>query len=137
MNELGNDIVRIGAARSIQYALRNTLRGLPDIPVYRVGVEGRIRRLGMLNPVRPDGFVMTQEDGVTRHSDGLPWWLFDMRPQGYLGRAYSARHGAELGPQQLGEWTDTHFLRAFLAHGQDVVGNLLLGDLACDRFLAA
>lgn len=137
LSELGNEIVRIGAARSIQYALRDALRGLPEIPVYRVDAEGRIRRLGILSPVCPNGFVMTQEDGVTRHSDGLPWWLFDMRPQGYLGRAYVARHGAELGlPQQLGEWTDTHVLRALLAHGYDVVGNLLLGDVARDRFLA-
>jgi len=137
LSELGADVLRIGTARSIQYALRDTLRGLPDIPVYRVDAEGRIRRLGTLSPVRPDGFVMIQEDGVTRHSDGLPWWLFDMRPQGYLGRAYAARHGAELGlPQRLGEWTDTHVLRALLAHGHDMVGNLLLGDIARDRFLA-
>jgi len=137
LSELGNHVVRIGAARSIQYALRDTLRGLPDIPVYRVDAEGRIKQLGVLTPVRPDGFVMTQEDGVTLHRDSLPWWLFDMRPQGYLGRAYAARHGAELGlPQRLGEWTDTHVLRALLAHGYDVVGNLLLGDVARDHFLA-
>ena len=75
---------------------------------------------------------------MSRHSDGLPWWLFDMRPQGYLGRAYAARHGAELGlPERLGDWSDTHALRALLVHGHDVVGNLLLGDIARDRFLAA
>lgn len=136
--ELGDDVVRIGAARSIQYALRDTARGLPDIAIYRVDVEGRIRQLGTLVPVRPEGFVMRQEDGETPHSDGLPWWLFDMRPQGYLGRAYAARHGAELSlPARLNEWTDTHALRALLVHGHDVVGNLLLGEMARDRFLAA
>jgi hypothetical protein len=114
------------------------MRGLPDIPIYRVDAEGRIRQLGTLVPVRPEGFVMCQEDGVTRHSDGLPWWLFDMRPQGYLGRAYAARHGADLGlPERLTDWADTHALRALLVHGHDVVGNLLLGDAARDRFLAA
>lgn len=87
--------------------------------------------------VRPEGFVMRQEDGVTLHSDGLPWWLFDMRPQGYLGRAYAARHGAALGlPARLTEWTDTHVLRALLAHGHDAVGNVLLGEAARARFLA-
>ncbi|HEX5394453.1 MAG TPA: type II toxin-antitoxin system HipA family toxin YjjJ, partial [Rhodocyclaceae bacterium] len=66
------------------------------------------------------------------------WWLFDMRPVGYLGRAYAARHGAELGlPERLTDWTDAHALRALLAHGHDGVGNLLLGDVARDRFLAA
>ena len=136
--ELGDEIIRIGAARSIQYMLRDTLRGLSDFPVYRVDAEGRIRQLGVLIPVHPEGFVMNQEDGAILHSGGLPWWLFDMRPQGYLGRAYAARHGAELGlPERLKDWTDTHALRALLVHGHDVVGNLLLGDIARDRFLAA
>jgi hypothetical protein len=135
---LGDEVVRFGAARSIQYALRDRGRGLPDMAVYRVDAEGRIRRLGMLVPVRPDGFVMQQDDGATLHSDGLPWWLLDMRPQGYLGRAWAARQGAALGlPARLSDWTDTHALRALLAHGHDAVGNLVLGDDARARFLEA
>ena len=134
---LGDEIVRLGAARSIQYSLRDTARGLPEFPVYRVDAEGQIRLLGTLTPVRPEGFVMRQADGLTLHSDGLPWWLFDMRPQGYLGRAYAARVATGLGlPPCLGDWGDSHALRALLAHGYDVVGNLLLGDVARDRFLA-
>jgi hypothetical protein len=136
--ELGDEILRIGAARSIQYALRDAARGLPEIPVHRVDAEGRIQQLGTLIPVRPEGFVMRQADGVSLHSEGLPWWLFDMRPQGYLGRAHAARYGAELGlPPRLTDWTDNHVLRALLAHGHDQVGNLLLGDAARSRFLAA
>lgn len=133
---LGDDVVRIGAGRSIQYALRDPGRGLADVPVYRVATDGTLHRLGSLIPVRPEGFVMRQEDGLARHSDGLPWWLLDMRPQGFLGRAYAERHAAALGlPPRLAEWSDAHMLRALVAHGEDVVGNLLLGDLARDRFL--
>ena len=136
--ELGGEIVRLGAARSIRYALRDGLRGLPDMPVYRVDVEGKLRLLGTLMPVRPDGFVMRREDGEARYSDGLPWWVFDMRPAGYLGRAHAARHGGALGlSARLADWSDTHALRALLANGEDGVGNLLLGDVARDRFLAA
>lgn len=59
-------------------------------------------------------------------------------PQGYLGRTYAARHGAELGlSARLGDWSDSHALRALLVHGHDMVGNLLLGDTARDRFLSA
>lgn len=134
---LGSQVVRLGAARSIQYALRDTLRGLPDIPVYRVDTAGQLSRLGLLVPVRPDGFVMHTAAGSTLYSPGLPWWLLDMRPQGYLGRAYVARHGAALGlPARLGDWSDTHALQALLAHGHDAVGNLLLGDTARGQFLA-
>lgn len=133
----GDEIVRFGAARSIQYTRRDASRGLPEIAVYRVDAQGRLRRLGILVPVYPDGFVMRQDDGKALHSDGLPWWLYDMRPQGYLGRAYAARYGAALQlPERLVDWTDTHALRALLAHGGDGVGNLLLGDSARDHFLA-
>lgn len=134
--KLGDEIVRLGAAKSIHYSLRDTNRRLPDIPVYRVTTEGLIRELGTLIPVRPDGFVMQQKDGKSLHSDSLPWWLFDMRPQGYLGRAFVARYGAELGlPDRLKDWTDTHALRALLLYGHDIVGNILLGENARDRFL--
>ena len=131
---LDDAVVRIGKGRAIQYALRDRSRGIDEIPVYRVTAEGTIRRLGMLVPVCPGGFVMHQEDGLSCHSDSLPWWLLDMRPQGFLGRAYAAHHAATLGlPSQLNEWTDSHMLRALLAHGHDVTGNLLLGDLARER----
>lgn len=137
LSRLGDEVVRLGAARSIQYTLRDTGRGVADIPVYRVNTEGKIHTLGTLVAVRPQGFVMRQADGATLHSDGLPWWLFDMRPQGFLGRAYAARYAPTLGlPARLSDWSDEHALRALLAHGHDVVGNLLLGDLARDRFLS-
>ena len=135
---LGDEIVRIGVGRSIQYALRDSARGLGDIPVYRVSTDGTLGRLGVLVPVRPEGFVMQQDDGQVLHSDGLPWWLIDMRPQSFLGRVYAERHAGALGlPAHLSEWTDAHALRALLTHGDDVVGNLLLGDIARAHFINA
>ena len=134
---MGNEVIKLGQKKGSRYALRDTSRGFADVPVFRVDAEGRLKELGVLTPVRPDGFVFTQVDGVQLHSDGLPWWLLDMRPQGYLGRAYAARHGAELGlPSTLKEWTDSHALRALLVHGHDLVGNLLLGSIARDKFIA-
>ena len=133
---LGDEVVRIGSGSAIHYALRNTARGFASAPVFQVSDEGLIRALGTLVPVRPEGFVMVQADGVTLHSDGLPWWLFDMRPQGYLGRAYASTYAAGLGlPANPEHWSDTEVIRALLAHGQDAVGNLLIGGLARDRFI--
>lgn len=81
---------------------------------------------------------MQYSDGQRTHFDGRPWWLLDMRPQGYLGRAYAARYGHELGlPNKLSEWSDTHALQALLLQGHDAVGNLLIGDKARDYFLTA
>lgn len=133
---MGDEVVRMGAARSIQYALRDRGRGVGDIAIHRVGAGGTVKPLGLLIPVRPEGFVMQQNDGVALHSDSLPWWLLDMRPQGFLGRAYVAQHAQALGlPPNLSDWRDAHALRALMAHGHDAVGNLLLGDLARDQFL--
>lgn len=135
---MGNEVMKIGQKKGSRYVLRDTGRGFGDVPVFRVDAEGKLKELGVLTPVRPDGFVFTQADGVQVHSDGLPWWLLDMRPQGYLGRAYATRYGAELGlPSTLKEWTDSHALRALVVHGHDLVGNLLLGPIARDKFIAA
>lgn len=134
---LGDEVVRIGAGPAIQYALRDAARAAVAAPVFRVSDEGQIRELGRLLPVRPAGFVMVQVDGVTLHSDGLPWWLFDMRPQGYLGRAYAAAHAAGLGlPANPEQWSDAEVLHALLAQGHDAIGNLLIGEAARERFLA-
>jgi hypothetical protein len=133
---MGPEIVRIGAARSIQYSLRDANRGFDEVPVYRVTAEGQLRRLGILVPVRPDGYVMLQDDGATIHSDGLPWWIQDMRPTGFLGRAYAISFAAELGlPANINEWSDAHVMRALIHHGDDLVGNLLLGDIAREHFI--
>lgn len=136
LKALGDDVVRIGAGPSIQYALRDTFRGFDSAPVYRITEEGQIKPLGNLIPVYPDGFVMEQTDNICLHSDGLPWWLFDMRPHGYLGRAYASAWSAELGLSPNPEdWTDSEVIRALLAHGHDAVGNLLIGEQARKQFL--
>ncbi|TQC69591.1 type II toxin-antitoxin system HipA family toxin YjjJ [Pantoea dispersa] len=136
IRELGDDIVKIGAGPSIQYALRDTFRGFRSAPIYRVTDEGQIKPLGELIPVRPEGFVMVQADQKSFHSDGLPWWLFDMRPQGYLGRAYASTYASGLGlPANPEQWADADVVRALLAQGHDAIGNLLIGEQARGRFL--
>lgn len=137
LRALGDDIVRIGAGPAIQYALRDVNRGFRSAPIYRITDEGCVKPLGELIPVRPGGFVMVQTDSVSLYSDGLPWWLFDMRWQGYLGRAYASAHAAELSlPANPERWEDADVVRALLAHGHDAIGNLLIGELSRDRFLA-
>jgi hypothetical protein len=136
MKALGDEVVRIGTGPSIHYVLRDAFRGFSSAPIYRITEEGQVKPLGRLIPVYPDGFVMEQTDNVCLHSDGLPWWLFDMRPQGYLGRAYASRYSSELGlPANPENWADADVIRALLAHGHDAVGNLLIGEQARNHFV--
>ena len=134
---MAGEVMQVGQKKGSRYVLRDTGRSFGDVPVFRVDAQGKLHELGVLTPVRPDGFVFTQAEGLQVHSDGLPWWLLDMLPQGYLGRAYAAHHGATLGlPSNLKEWTDNHALRALLVHGHDGVGNLLLGPTSREKFIA-
>ena len=134
---MAGEVLQIGQKKNSRYVLLDRGRGFSDIPVFRVDAQGKLHALGVLTPVRPDGFVFTQTDGLQVHSDGLPWWLLDMLPQGYLGRAYATRYAASLGlPPSLSTWSDSHGLRALLVHGHDMVGNLLLGPIAREKFIA-
>ncbi len=133
---LGSDVVRMGAGRSIQYALRDRSRGYAEVPIYRVSEEGQLSELGRLVPVCPGGFVMLRPDRPALHSDGLPWWLHDMRPQGFMGRAYAARHAMALGlPSDVEQWSGAHVMHALLHQGHDAVGNVLVGERARGFFL--
>lgn len=59
-------------------------------------------------------------------------------PAGFLGRAYAISFAAELGlPADIDEWTDAHALRALTQHGDDLIGNLPLGDIARAHFIQA
>lgn len=136
LKALGDEVVRTGAGSAIQYALRDAFRGFDSAPIYRINEAGQVKALGNLIPVYPGGFVMEQTDNVCLYSDGLPWWLFDMRPQGYLGRAWASMYSAGLGLSSNPEaWTDSDVIRALLAHGHDAVGNLLIGEQARNQFL--
>jgi hypothetical protein len=137
MQALGNDVIAFGPYRSIQYALRRPVLATPDIPVFRVTADGKLEALGMLSPVQPAGYVMTTAEGRATLSEGFPWWLDDMRPQGFLGRAFVAAQAAVLGlPPRLGDWQEEHVLRALLSQsGNDAVGNLVLGEAGRQHFL--
>ena len=135
---MGDEVIKTGQRKSTRYFLRDHRRGYSDIPLYQVDVRGKVSELGVLSPVRPEGYLWTPSQGHQLHSEGLPWWLMDVRPQGFLGRAYAARWGAELGlPSSLQEWSDHQAMRALLAHGHDLVGHVLIGSLARDKFLAS
>lgn len=137
LRDLGDDCVRFGPYQSIQYALRRPLLAEKEVPVYRVTPEGRLEKLGDLAPVLPAGYVMRKLEGEAIHSEGFPWWLQDLWPQGFLGRAYVAAMATPLGlPERLGDWQEHHVLRALLSQsGSETVGNLLLGEQARTAFL--
>lgn len=132
LRRMADEVIKIGRGRATRYARR----GGEDMPVYRIDEAGKVQRLGQLAAVAGGGYVMQQAQGNV-YSDGLPWWLNDMRPQGYLGRAWVQQHGDALDlPPRLADWQDGHILRALMQAGDDLSGNLLLGDAMRQRYQA-
>lgn len=129
-------VIVIGKGRAAQYALLRSVRGLGSrFQVFRITPEGRATAYGNLFTLHGGRMLLEAEDGTQTVFDGLPWFLDDMRPQGFLGRLF-ARDAAALGvPADPREWTDDDVLVALSQNGADCVGNLLIGEDSLARFL--
>ena len=122
--QAGDAIVRIGRARATRYLARRAVRAQHSFVLYQVDASGQATPWGELIPVHP-GFVWRANNGTSRWSEGLPWWLQDMRPQGFLGRAWGrARASALALPDDAQDWSDEHVLIALAAGEADAPGNL-------------
>ena len=138
--------VSAGRSRRTRYALRRPLRGnRADIPLYAVDAEGQATHLSKLALVHPQGALLPLADSgwpVPAESrdgwwDGLPYPLYDIRPQGFIGRQFArAEHqalGVSANPE---EWSDDDVIFVLGHAGSDVSGNLLLGDDSYRRWLS-
>ncbi|MGH8808659.1 MAG: HipA domain-containing protein, partial [Noviherbaspirillum sp.] len=138
--ELGDAVLRFGPQKAVRYARRRPIRHWDQFTLSRITREGQLQEWGRLYPVAPQGFILTyaQENRANERYEGLPWWMQDMRPQGFLGRSFVKAVAAQLAlPDDLRMWSDDHVLLALAESGEDVVGNLLVGDNARRSWLGA
>jgi len=69
-----------------------------------------------------------------RVSDGLPIELVDARPSGFLGQLFAAIHAELRLPPRLADWSDHHILLAMSRRGEDLPGNLIVGEESFARW---
>lgn len=136
----GGQVVAVGAARARRYLLPREVEGVGrQVPIHAVTPQGELRPFGTLHPLTGGGFWMDEADkahGQSAFHDSLPWFLYDMRPQGFLGRGFVAAHPALRLPANLQHWSDDHILKALVNAGEDLPGNLIVGAAAFDRFMS-
>ena len=126
---------KVGAARSQRYVLSREVAGVGrEVPIMRIDAQGRPAPFARMLPLEGGAFWVDEADGLHARHDGLPWFLDDMRPQGFMGRTFAHAH-----PQlQLGNdpqhWNDDDVLRALALFGDDLPGNLVVGEAAFQRF---
>ena len=128
-------VQKVGAARSQRYVLPRNVPGVgSEVRVMRIDAQGRPSPFARLVPLEGGAFWVDEADGVSARHDGLPWFLDDMRPQGFMGRTFAHAHPA----LQLGHdprhWSDDDVLRAMTLYGDDLPGNLIMGEAAFQRF---
>ena len=133
-------VVAVGAARARRYLLPRDVDGVGrQVTIHAVGSDGALQPFGTLHPLAGGGFWMDEADkahGQSAFHDSLPWFLYDMRPQGFLGRGFTATHPELQLPANLPHWNDDHILKALVNAGEDLPGNLLVGAAAFDRYHA-
>ncbi|MGB3449692.1 MAG: type II toxin-antitoxin system HipA family toxin YjjJ [Giesbergeria sp.] len=126
---------KVGAARSQRYLLPRAVAGVgDDIPLLRVNTAGVPAPFGRMVPLVGGAFWVDEVDGVSERHDGLPWFLSDMRPQGFMGRNFAQLHPDLQLPQDPRHWSDDDMLRALALRGEDLPGNLIVGDASLARF---
>ncbi|CNI53609.1 type II toxin-antitoxin system HipA family toxin YjjJ [Yersinia mollaretii] len=144
LSGLKEKVLKIGKARSTQYALRRS--GVGDsgeagkFPLYRIDERGHAAHFATLYLIHPAEkcCVHQLESDTWQQFDSLPWYLTDMRPQGFLGRIWGKSVAA---PLQLTDdvrlWNEDHILLALSRQADDMNGNILIGQQSYQRWLAA
>lgn len=133
------DIVTLGAARARKYALRRQVPGIETpLPVSQVTPQGKLMPQGLLHVLQGGWYALTDPSGHGyRLYQGLPFFLQDMRPQGFLGRMEPARHGELELPHDILRWTDEHVLKYLSRRGEHGAGDIVIGAETHGRLLAS
>ncbi len=129
------DIIRIGHGRATRYGWRRVWPRLAEtrFPLFRIDETGAPESAGTVVTLAARQTVWLPDGRVTH---GLPVELFDIRPAGFLGRHFAATHADLALPARLEDWSDEHILLALSRRGEDLPGNLMVGDESFARWQA-
>lgn len=136
-------VLRLGRARATRYGRLRNLDGRgARHPVYAVTPEGDVLHAAELAGITPNGFAVTSvqasNSAVLREGffPSLPFYLQQMRPEGFLGRALVKSLASDLGlPADLRSWNEDHVLSFLVRRGEDMSGNWIIGRASLERFM--
>jgi len=139
---LGDCVIKLLSGRSPRYALtRNAFGGDDKLPLFMVDAYGNNTSVAVLRPLAHGGFYVQAlagmpsvllGEGNNGLYDGLPYFLDDLKPQGFLGRQIAIEMAAQSNdyPADLGRWNTDHIGRYLISNGDDLPGNFKFGQQA-------
>lgn len=134
----GDQILAIGRRRSARYlATRDVADVGRQVPIYEVEPAGTSRQLGRLHATGTRAFYFEGlvPEAPSGHFEDLPYFLYDLRPAGFLGRLIPRHHPALGLPADIQHWTADQTLGYLTRFGWNLSGNLILGDEAFRLFV--
>jgi HipA-like protein len=133
VREAGPEILRVGRGRATQYGLREVWPNLDSsrFPMFRISESGRAVSAGELITL---AFHQTAWMPIAVVVSGLPPELADARPSGFLGRHFAVANADLKLPPRLSDWSDHHILLAMSRRGEDLPGNLIIGEESFARW---
>ncbi|MES9851531.1 MAG: type II toxin-antitoxin system HipA family toxin YjjJ [Candidatus Thiodiazotropha sp. L084R] len=142
IRQMGNSIVKLHGGRSPRYALTKNAFGADDnLPLYMVDPHGNNVIVAGIRPLANGGFFVQSYTGMPRVLlgetasglyDDLPYFLDDLRPQGFLGRQI-AEEMSKISPDFPSDprrWNAEHIGRYLISNGDDLPGNFQFGPSA-------
>jgi hypothetical protein len=135
---LGSRIISFGQARASTYARPRDVRGIgQQLQVYRIDVRGDAHCAGTLWSLQ-GGWWWAGNIWPSGYYTDLPWFIHDLKPDGFVGHAFARRFSAELGlTERLSSWKDEQILVALARRGDDTVGDVIVGEESLARYLSA
>ncbi len=138
-------IHRIGNARSTRYAISRNIQALgSDWPLYEIDSDGKAHLIGHLHALEAKQWILNQDSPWStlrgaEFPDGLypdfPWFLDDLRPRGFLGRAFARKHGKLLGlSTDPRDWMADDILSSLIRYGQNLQGSFIIGEEMLSAF---
>jgi hypothetical protein len=129
-------ILVVGSARATRYTRLRDVRGLGGrFPVFKVDDRGDVDQIGDLCAVAHDRFIWLPTHTAAEDYPSLPWFISDLRPDGFVGRAFVRLLHEDLNlPPRVRDWNEDHVLVALARRGEDCMGNLIVGQESLERY---
>jgi len=142
LRNMNGDVIKLQSGRSPEYAMTcNAFGGDNRLPLAMVDVHGNTVLVANIRPLAHGGFFVEPVTGIPQVLlgerknglyDDLPYFLSDLRPQGFLGRKVAedmAAHSNDF-PTDPRNWNTNHVGKYLVSNGDDLPGNFKFGQQA-------
>tara|TARA_R110001599_G_scaffold64023_3_gene179197 strand:- start:853795 stop:855141 length:1347 start_codon:yes stop_codon:yes gene_type:complete len=132
------DGIVLGAGKARYYALRRHVQGVDTpIPVFRISEKGEASPIRNIDLLQGGFYALRQLEGTSYALfQGLPYFLKDLRPQGFLGRMEPSKNPELDLPVDILRWTDEQVLKYISRRSEHAAGDLILGNESYARYIA-